>query len=151
LSTQPDRNRSGILAALFIAIAAVALMVALSGKGGVEFQTDAGQAMAQAARENKPVMVDVYTDWCTWCHKLDRDVYSRNDVAQAVDQNFVALKLNPEKSASEKAFAAKYKVEGFPTILFLDANGKELGRVLGSKPGPEFLKTLAMVHSNAPA
>lgn len=106
----------------------------------VKFTTNVKNAMAQAAKQKKLVMVDVYTDWCGWCKRLDKDVYTNQDVIGKVQKSFVALKVNPEKA--DKAFVDKYGVRGYPTILFLDAKGKEVHRIVGYKPAADFLKEL---------
>jgi thiol:disulfide interchange protein len=127
----------------------VAGLTALPVRAAVKFETNVKTAMARAAKEHKPIMMDVYTDWCGWCHKLDKDVYSRADVTKAVHGGFIALKINPEKDAASKAFVGKYGVEGFPTILFIDAKGKEVYRSVGYRPGPEFLKELKTATAKA--
>src|SRR5512137_2126003 len=58
---------------------------------------DAG--LREAARLQRPVLVDVYTDWCGWCKRMDRDVYARADVQAYLARRFVTVKLNAESSA----------------------------------------------------
>src|SRR3990172_10089448 len=55
---------------------------------------DQGLARAKAGR--KKVIVDVYTDWCTWCKKMDSDTYADKSVRTALTANFVGVKLNAE-------------------------------------------------------
>jgi len=74
-------------------------------------------ALGQAKKAHKPVMVDFYTDWCGWCKKLDADTYTDKRVIKLADQ-FVAVKVNAEKEG--EAVAKRYGITGFPTILFLD-------------------------------
>lgn len=136
--------------ALFLAGAlALAGLAVLPGRAEVKFETNVQKAMARAAKEKKPIMMDVYTDWCGWCHKLDKDVYSRDDVTKAVNAGFVPLKINPEASKANEAFVDKYKVDGYPTIVYLDAKGKEIYRTVGYAPGPEFLKELKTAQAKA--
>ncbi|MDE3058993.1 MAG: DUF255 domain-containing protein, partial [Bacteroidota bacterium] len=56
--------------------------------------------MQQASNENKKVLIDVYTDWCTWCKKMDSDVYSDASVADYLKKNFVTIRLNAESNES---------------------------------------------------
>ncbi len=64
-------------------------------------------------------MIDVYTDWCGWCKKLDEDTYSAKSVIKLSEQ-FVPVKVNAETEGEQMAFAQAYGITGFPTILFLD-------------------------------
>jgi thiol:disulfide interchange protein len=102
---------------------------------GLEWLTSMDAAMEAARHENRPVMIDFYTDWCAWCKRLDADTYADKQVIAAAG-DFVAVKINADV---ERALAAKYKVTGFPTILFTDAAGNEIHRVVGYRPPQGFL------------
>lgn len=131
----------------------IALLLLFVGTGGSDQpakkpelkwkKLDAG--LAEARRSGKKVMVDVYTDWCGWCKKLDRDVYGNDDVARYLNKQYVVVKLNAEssekvmykgKSASEQELAASFGVSGYPTIFFIDSNGEFINS-LGGYVGPE--------------
>ena len=45
----------------------------------------------------KPILIDVYTDWCTWCHKMDASTYSESVIVDYINTNFYAVKLNAEQ------------------------------------------------------
>ncbi|MDO3694519.1 DUF255 domain-containing protein [Wenyingzhuangia sp. chi5] len=45
----------------------------------------------------KPILIDVYTDWCTWCHKMDASTYSEEVIVNYVNDHFYAVKLNAEQ------------------------------------------------------
>ncbi len=96
-------------------------------------------ALAQAKSDRKLVMLDVYTDWCGWCKKLDRDVYSDSRVAAAL-KDVIPVKVNAEKGGED--VARRYAVEGFPTILFVDANGQVVKRIDGYVDADEMLRTI---------
>lgn len=125
---------------------------AKASAGGAElisFTSDFDAAIATAGEQDKIVMLDVYTDWCTWCHKLDEEVYSDAAVAAEVNKDFVALKVNPEKGQANKDFVEKYTVRGFPTILFLNGKGEEIHRLVGFKPADGFLEELETARDKA--
>ena len=95
-------------------------------------------AAEQAKKENKHMIVDVYTTWCGWCKVMDRQTYSNAQVVDYLNQNFVLAKVNGESSAelhdkgevmTERAFARKVGVTGFPTTYFLKPDA-EIKRVL---------------------
>jgi thioredoxin-related protein len=108
---------------------------------GIGWGSDLGSATAEAKRTGKVIMVDVYTDWCGWCKRLDADTYTNARVIEGAKQ-FVALKLNPEKSDSEARFARKYGVSGYPTILFVEADGTLVNKVVGYVDAPAFAAVL---------
>ena len=96
-------------------------------------------AMEDAKKSNKLVMVDMYTDWCHWCKVLDSDTYPDAKVV-ALSEKLVAVKVDAEKEGVQQA--KKYNITGYPTILFLDGNGKLVGRVVGFQKAPEFADSM---------
>ncbi len=111
-----------------------------------------GVALAQ--KENKKLLVDVYTDWCVWCKKMDKDVYSDDAVRRSIGTNFVAVKLNAESSKplsfngsqmDEAGLAAAMGVSGYPTTLFLDAAAKPITKVDGYIESKEFTTILRFI------
>lgn len=91
------------------------------------------EALSNAKEQNKLVVVDVFTDWCGWCKKMDKDTYSNSDIKDLIDDNFVYVKLNAEgsekqlyngKSYTSADLSYYFQVDGFPTHVFLDSDGK---------------------------
>lgn len=89
-------------------------------------------ALKKAKSDNKRVVVDVYTDWCGWCKKMDGEAYSNKDVKNILADNFVFIKLNAEgtgkikykgKEYTETELAAFFEVTGYPTTVFLEPDG----------------------------
>lgn len=110
--------------------------------------------MEEASRAKKLVLVDVYTDWCGWCKRMDRDVYSRADVRDYLAKNFVTIRLDAEsgqtapyqgKKYSERSLASAFRVSGYPTILFLRSGGDHMVSVPGYVEPQRFLKILRYV------
>ena len=56
------------------------------------------EGLAAAAGGGKPVIVDVYTDWCGWCKRMDRDVYAKAAIGDYLNQHFVMVRLNAESA-----------------------------------------------------
>jgi thiol:disulfide interchange protein DsbD len=94
-----------------------------------------GQAAKQAKQEGKPLLVDVMASWCSACKRLDREVWSRDDVA-AVSKQFVAVKVDGDLHPE---LPAKFAVSGYPTVLFLHPDGTEISRVRGPAPYEDML------------
>lgn len=130
-----------------IALGLAALVLAACGQAGSSGSTGADlpwegsltPALARADRESKLVMVDFYTDWCRWCDELDRTTYADNRVRTALGR-VVLVRLNAEKDG--EADAERLGVNGYPTIVFLDGRGQEVGRISGYLPAGEFLEEL---------
>ena len=113
---------------------------------------DAG--LREAGSSGKPVLVDVYTDWCGWCKRMDRDVYARGDVQDYLARRFVAVKLDAESGAAARyegraftlrTLAARLGANSYPTTVFLSAKGAYLGSVPGYSPPQDFLLLLRYV------
>ena len=64
------------------------------------------ELQAAFAKQPKPIIIDVYTDWCGWCKVMDRETYSNEKVIDYLNKNFYAVKFNAESTA-EVIFANK--------------------------------------------
>lgn len=115
----------------------------------VDWQNDYDASLAKAKKDNKLVIVDLYTDWCGWCKKLDRDTYSNMDVERKLTKDFVAVKLNPEKGPKAAKLAKEFGTTGFPHIVFVNADGKKVSEINGYLPPKDFLKQLESVTEKA--
>ena len=120
----------------------VLLAVRVTG-AELQWQNDYDKALATAKTDKKIVMVDVYTDWCGWCKKLDKDVYANAEVKAKLAKDFVPLKINPEKSKKNLELARSFGTRGYPHIVFLDASGKKISEIGGYVPADKFAQTLA--------
>lgn len=98
-------------------------------------------ALTAAKEQNKVLMVDVLTDWCKWCIELDNKVYADPEVAAFANANQINYKIDAEKGEGTE-FAKKYDIRGYPTVLFLDGNGKEIDRIYGYYPKKEFFEMM---------
>ena len=107
-----------------------------------------------AMKENKKVLIDVYTDWCGWCKKMDVDVYSDSDVTKYINEVFVSVKLNAEssnihdingKTTTEAELAGRLGVRGYPTTVFVHPNGEVITLVPGYISSVTFLKILEYI------
>lgn len=99
------------------------------------------EVMQKAKSEHKVLMVDVLTDWCKWCVELDNKVYSNPQVYKFANANQINYKIDAEKGEGVE-FARKYKIKGYPTVLFLDGDGNEIDRVYGYYPAKDFYEMM---------
>jgi len=108
--------------------------------------TDLPKAQARAKAENKIVLLDFTgSDWCGWCIKFKKEVFDTKEFQDYAAKNIVLVELDyPKKKVqsddlkkANAALNAQYKIEGFPTLIVLDKDGKEIGRQEGyAKGGP---------------
>jgi thioredoxin-related protein len=135
-------NKKVFVTLVFIA----AFTFILPWAGAITWESNVDEALKAAKSQGKPVMIDFYTDWCSWCKKLDSDTYSDPKVS-AASANFICVKINAEK---EPAIAGKYGVLGYPTIIFLDSNGNVLQKNPGYLPPAQFLDNMNKILSTTP-
>ena len=81
------------------------------------------EAVELAAKENKYIMVDAYTDWCGWCKVQDKETFTLDAVGEVVNPNFIPIKVDFEKGVGID-LGMKFRVSSYPTILFFNPAGQ---------------------------
>jgi thioredoxin-like negative regulator of GroEL len=138
----------GVSAFLLPLVLAAATQGATPAPPRIRWEKNFEEALKKAQRAGKPLIVDFWADWCTWCERLDQNTYADPLVVEKA-QEFVPVKVNTEGSRKEVDVAVRYHVGPLPTIVFLSPLGRQLGRVNGFQgPGP-FPRTLDEVLSRA--
>jgi thioredoxin-related protein len=147
------RTLSRALGAVVL-LAFLPLVAAMPGHAATPTWHSWDPGLQEAGSAGRPVLVDVYTDWCGWCKRMDREVYSRRDVQDYLARKFVVVRLNAEsnevaryegRTYSSRALAARFGVNGYPTTIFLGSDGNYLGNVPGYTPADRFLLLLRFV------
>jgi thiol:disulfide interchange protein len=113
-----------------------------ASNGAIQWENNLDRALSLAKANNRKVIVDVYTDWCGWCKKMDKNIYTDPSVV-ALSSRYVFVKLDAEDGGQGQRFASQMRVSGYPTTLILDENGRSLQSVPGYPPSIEqFVSTI---------
>ncbi|MFZ1704523.1 MAG: thioredoxin family protein [Saprospiraceae bacterium] len=102
------------------------------GQGIEFFEGTWKEAMAKAKAENKLLFVDSYTTWCGPCIRMAKNVFTLEKVGNFFNQNFINLKLDMEKEDGI-SFGHKYPVKAYPTLFFLNGDGKVIKKITGGQ------------------
>ena len=106
------------------------------------------EAVALQAKEPRKILIDVYTDWCGWCKKMDKYTYTDESVIKNLETNYYLVRFNAEQKEDivykDKVFKFKteYKANelavsllngqmSYPSTVFLDENMNMLTVVPG--------------------
>ena len=110
--------------------------------------TNYKEAQEQAKANKKLLLLDFTgSDWCGWCIKLDREVFSKPEFKEYAEKNLVLVEVDFPKGKQQtdaerlqnQQLAMRYNIEGFPTIVVLDAEGKQIGMLSYMPGGPAAL------------
>src|ERR1700723_1810982 len=87
------------------------------------------EAFARAAQEDKPMLLDIGAVWCHWCHVMDRESYEDPELAEVINQNFIAVKVDRDERPDvdtryQAAVAAISGQNGWPLTAVLTPDGK---------------------------
>ena len=110
-------------------------------RGAITWHRDLRKAMETAKAEDKIVVVDVYTDWCGWCKKMDRTIYA-DPVVVALSRQQIFVKVDAEDRGQGQSFAQQMRVKGYPTTIFLDSRGNVLNVARGYIATPRAFEQL---------
>lgn len=104
-----------------------------------------------AKKKKKLMLIDVYTDWCGWCKRMDRDTYMFSEIVDLVNKDFVAIKFNPELNATYNYegkilngkemvnFIGDSKITGYPATVFAHPKSNHRKLIIGYR-NPDQMK-----------
>ena len=119
------------------------LAVPLLAQSSVAWEHDLAAAQKRARAEKKQLFVDVWAEWCGPCQYLKNKVFPTPEAQKALGK-FVAVSLMTQSKdgkpdPANTKVAERFQVEAYPTLLILDAEGKEVRRQVGAfRTGAEF-------------
>lgn len=128
-----------------VVLTAVAISAGAFAADG--WMTDFEKAKEKAKAENKHILIDFSgSDWCGWCIKLDKEVFSKTAFKEYAKDNLVLVladfpsdksKQSKELKAQNDKLAKEFGVRGFPTVYVLNPEGKTLAKTGYRDGGPE--------------
>lgn len=104
-----------------------------SSAGNLNWNANLEKAIEQAKKENKAVLVNFTgSDWCIWCKRLSAEVFQQKEFEEYAKKSLVLVMLDFPKDIEQtqetkeynNKLAQKYGIQGFPTILLIDGQGK---------------------------
>jgi thioredoxin-related protein len=120
-------------------------LIGITASAESNWVTDYKKAQ-EAAKAGKKLMLLDFTgsDWCGWCMKLDKEVFSTPEFQNYASRNLILVKLDfprrrPQTEALKKQneqLAQKYGIQGFPTIIVLNGQGEKVGELGYMNGGP---------------
>ena len=98
---------------------------------GIEFETSSwNEVLAKAKQENKIIFVDAYASWCGPCKTMSNRVFPTKEAGEFYNDKFINFKIDMEKGEGP-AFAKKYPVRAYPTLMYIDYDGTLVHQKVG--------------------
>ena len=128
---------------LMLAVALAAFTLAAMASADAKWLTSYDKAVKLSKKSGKPILADFTgSDWCSWCKKLKAEVFDTAGFKKWAEKNVILLELDFPRSkalpaalkAQNQGLAQKYAIRGYPTVLFLKADGSVIGKS-GYMPG----------------
>jgi protein disulfide-isomerase len=137
---------------IFLSLITIAALTTSAFAAKEGWLDDLAKAKAQASSEGKRILLDFTgSDWCSWCKKLDAEVFSQQEFKDYAAKHLVLVevdfphgfKLSDATKKQNDALAKKYQIQGYPTIIVTSPSGNKKGQLGYMEGGPKaFIKAL---------
>jgi len=108
--------------------------------GGIQWARNYVQAQKTALQLHRLLIVDMETDWCSWCRIMDGDVYPAPIVVRSLRQGYVFLRVNAESNPDGVALQRKFRVTGYPANIVVDPRDGLYIAIYGYRDVQQFLR-----------
>lgn len=109
------------------------------------------QVLKKAKKENKYIFIDCYATWCKPCKQMDKEVYTNDSVGDLLNANFLSVKVQMDSTKEDNNFTRSwhktakeigtiYRIEAYPTFLFLSPAGEVVYKDYGYKAPDKFMQ-----------
>ncbi|MDF3026741.1 MAG: Thioredoxin protein [Fluviicola sp.] len=117
----------------------IIVLISTCSFGQIKFEHGTlDEALAKAKQAKKPLFVDVYATWCGPCKQMAATSFIDPEVTAYYNANFISLKLDGEKNDGP-AVMQKYGISAYPTLLYFNASGDLVGKVVGALQAKQLL------------
>ena len=114
----------------------------------IPWLADHDEALAEAEKTGKPLMIDFTAEWCAACHEMERYTYTDAAVvAEAKNYVPVMIDCTNDKDEKIKAIQKRYGVTGLPTVVFVTPSGAKVSETIGFVEAPDFLEHMRKARS----
>lgn len=111
----------------------------IDNKEGIAFhQGSWNEALQRAKKENKTIFLDISATWCGPCKMLKANTFSNQEVGKFYNSNFINVAVDGEKGEGVE-LAKKYKIRGYPSILFINSDGTVVAQTAGYRNPKQFI------------
>jgi thiol:disulfide interchange protein len=108
-------------------------------ESGIQFTSISfEEALKLAKKEKKNIFLDAYASWCGPCKMLKKNIFTQKEVGDFYNSNFINMAIDMEQGEGPK-LAQKYKVQAYPTLLFINHKGEVVGSALGYHQADEII------------
>ncbi len=107
---------------------------------GIQFFTGSlKQAVTRAKIEKKLIFFDAYAAWCGPCKTMEKEVFTDKNVAEYFNQHFICVHIDMEKGEGPSLAKKFSSIDGYPSLLFLNSEGRVMKTILGSRSSKQLL------------
>ena len=127
-----------------ILLAALALFLSQTADSyAISWNSNLRSSLKKAKRKGTPVMLYFYTNWCSWCEKMERETLSDREVSNLA-RKLICVKINGDR---DKETVKEYNVTGYPTVIFLASSGSMIRNMGGYQEPADFAKVMERIAS----
>lgn len=120
-----------------------------SDEAGIQFTETSWKAVLKKAKaEKKIIFLDAYASWCGPCKMLQKNVFTKKEVGDYFNKQFINVKMDMEKGEGP-ALSQVYPLEAYPTLLFIDGDGRVMRKVIGYQSPEQLLSIGQSVKKTA--
>ena len=106
------------------------------------WESDYEEALGEAQSRDQLLLAYLYTDWCSYCKKMDSETFRDSELIDEMSGNYVWLRLNAETQEDGVRLQRKFGITAYPCTIIMDQNGAELDRIEGYVPAGRFKEAL---------
>lgn len=103
------------------------------------------KAIKQAQSSGKLIFIDVHTSWCGPCKEMAKTTFTDSEVGSIFNKRFINLKIDAEEDQDGPAISRAYSVAAYPTLLFINGEGKLVKKLVGKQSKEKLLAAVSMI------